>query len=129
MKIKYLQLPQYSWRLIVFYNIHPTDLGGVIVTLWKYGCKNKDLKTVALVLRNKNTGFTYTNQESRFSIMGIGSATSEKEYINTLVHEIKHLQSDICNYYYWDHHGEQASIVAGDIAGVMYQGFRYNKLT
>jgi len=124
MKVQYLQLFNYSWRLIVFYNIHPRDLEEVIVTLWKYGCPNKDLRTVALVLQNPDKGFTYTHPTNMFSIMGIGWATSEQEYINTLVHEIKHLQSDICNYYSWSHKGEQASIVAGDIAGTMYQGFK-----
>lgn len=124
MRVQHLQLSKYGWRLIVFYNIHPKDLEEIIITLWEYGCPNKDLRTVALVLQNPNTGFTYTHPTNRFSIMGIGWATSEQEYINTLVHEIKHLQSDICNYYLWSHRGEQASLVAGDIAGTMYQGFK-----
>ena len=124
MNVQHLQLSKYGWRLIVFYDIHPNDLEEVIITLWEYGCPNKDLKTVALVLQNKNTGFTYTHPTGRFSIMGIGWATSEKEFINTIVHEIKHLQSDICNYYSWRHDDEQASLVAGDIAGTMYLGFK-----
>lgn len=121
---QHLQLSKYGWRLIVFYNIYPKDLEKVILTLWEYWCPNKDLKTVALVLQNPNTGFTYTHPIQRLSIMGIGHVTSDDEFVNTVVHEIKHLQSDICNYYSWKHDGEQASLVAGDIAGNMYQVFK-----
>lgn len=121
---QYLQLSPYNWRLTVFYNIQPKDLEEVLITLWEYGCPNKEIRTVALTLQKRNTGFTYTNHYLRTSIMGIGWVTSDNQFINTIVHEIKHLQSDICNYYGISHTGEQASIISGDVAELMYTDFK-----
>ena len=114
----YLQLPKYNWRLTLFYNIRPKDLSTVLTDLWELGCANSSIKTVAITLLDHNTGFTYT--VGNYSIMGIGISDSKAESINTLVHEIKHLQSDICNYYSISHSDELAAIIAGDIAMEIY---------
>lgn len=119
---KHLQLPKYNWRLTLFYNIKPKDLSTVLTKLWESGCDNSSIKTIAITLLNQNTGFTYT--VGNYSIMGIGITDSNAEFINTLVHEIKHLQSDICNYYSISHSGEEAAIITGDIAMEMYLNFK-----
>lgn len=40
---------------------------------------------------NLNTGFTFTNQESKLAVVVIGPTSSEEEFINTLCHEVHHL--------------------------------------
>lgn len=119
---KHLQLSKYNWRLTLFYNIKPKDLPIVSTELWEFGCTNYDIRTIAVTLLKLNTGFTYTR--GNYSIMGIGWTDSDKESINTIAHEIKHLQSDICNYYGISHSGEEAAIITGDIAMEMYLNFK-----
>lgn len=58
--------------------------------------------------------------------MGIGIADSKEQFINTIVHEIKHLQSHICEYYNVSEKGEQAAYLIGYIAMKMFKVF--NKL-
>ena len=116
-----LQLFNYGWRLFVFYNITVKDLDIVLPTLWENGCSNEGIREVALAITEPNAGFTHS--QGRFSIMGIGWVDSPEQFSNTLVHEINHLQDDICNYYNLPTEGELASTVAGDIAMAMFNGF------
>lgn len=123
-----LRLSGLNWRLVVYYNIGPEVPEEVLITLWENWCSNKDIKKVILTLQNKNSGFTYTNSRDHISIMGIGKATSKEEFSNTVVHEIQHLQVDLCTYYGIPYVGEEPAIIAGEIAKAMYKGFiRYIK--
>lgn len=124
MIVQSLQLYNYSWRLLVFYNVTVNDLDTVLPTLWENNCSNEGIREVALAIMNPNSGFTHSN--GRYSIMGIGWVNSVYEFYNTLVHEINHLQDDICIYYKLPLYGEIPSTIAGDIAMEMYKNF--NKL-
>lgn len=116
-----LQLYNYGWRLLVFYNVTVEDLDIVLPTLWNNGCSNSGIREIAKITLSPNTGFTHS--KGRFSIMGIGWSDSPEEFVNSLVHEINHLQDDICQYYNLPNSGEVASIISGDIAMEMYRGF------
>lgn len=82
------------WKIIVLYN----------VWLGKY-----------------NTGFTHTDFAKRRSIVTISPTTSEEQFLNTVVHEIKHLQSHICRYYNVDEDSEEAAYLIGYIAQKMHK--------
>lgn len=41
----------------------------------------------------KDVGFTYTDSNKRTSIVGIAATSSQEQFLNTLVHEAKHVQS------------------------------------
>lgn len=75
-------------------------------------------------LGQDNSGFTYTNYEKRLSIVGIGRASSKSQFLNTIVHEAKHIQSNICTYYDVPEDGEQAAYLIGYIVMKMYDIFR-----
>lgn len=121
MTTKSLQLYDYGWRLFVFYNVTVKDLDIVLPALWENGCSNEGIREVAMAIIYPNSGFTLSGD--RFSIMGIGWADSPEEFLNTFVHEINHLQDDICTYYNLPIKGEVASTIAGDIAMAMYKSF------
>lgn len=64
-----------------------------------------------------NEGFTFTNGGMREALVVIGPSTSGKEFINTFVHEIKHLSVAIADGLGLDIRGEGAAYLAGDAAG------------
>lgn len=68
-----------------------------------------------------NSGFTQTDMYKRYSIIGIGKADSKAQFLNTVVHEAKHLQSNICEYYGVKENGEQAAYLIGYIIQKMYE--------
>ena len=77
-----------------------------------------------IYLGEKNSGFTHTNFNKRLSIVGIGKADSKKQFLNTIVHEAKHIQSHICNYYDVDEDSEDAAYLIGYIVMKMYDCFK-----
>lgn len=72
----------------------------------------------------KDVGFTQTDYNKRTSIVGISNTTTKSELINTIVHEAKHVQTHICNYYNVDEKGEDAAYLIGYIVQQMYFVFR-----
>lgn len=85
------------WRIIVVYNAY---------------------------LGNKNTGFTHTDFNKKLSIVGISETSSQEELLNTIVHEAKHVQSHICEYYNVPEDGEQAAYLIGFIVQRMHRVFK-----
>ena len=71
----------------------------------------------------ENVGFTYTDPKKKTSIVGIASTSSQEEFLNTIVHEAKHVQSHICEYYDVHEDGEQAAYLIGYIVQKMHKVF------
>ena len=42
-----------------------------------------------------NTGFTYSNKKQRRCVMVVGKSSSPSEFINTTMHEVRHVSDDI----------------------------------
>lgn len=75
-------------------------------------------------LGDENTGFTYTDFHSKRSVVGISSTSTQEQLFNTIVHEAKHVQSHICNYYGVDEDSEEAAYLIGFIVQKMHKVFR-----
>ena len=76
-------------------------------------------------LGKENTGFTHTDFSKKKSIVGISETDSQEQFFNTLVHEIKHVQSHICMYYNVEEDSEEAAYLTGFIAQNMHRCFRH----
>ena len=68
---------------------------------------------------NLNQGFTYSSMERRKSIVVIGLASSREQFLNTVVHEAKHVQSAVCAYYGIKEDSEDAAYLIGYIVMIM----------
>lgn len=76
-------------------------------------------------LGQEDTGFTYTDFNKRQSIVGISPTSTQEEFLNTIVHEAKHVQSHICRYYKVKEDSEKAAYLIGYIIQKMHRVFRY----
>lgn len=97
MKYQEIDIEGY-WKIIVCYNVY---------------------------LGQDNAGFTHTDFSKKLSIVGIGMTTSKKQFINTISHEAKHIQSHICQYYQVSEDSEDAAYLLGYIMMKMYEVFKY----
>lgn len=113
-----------GWNLIVLYNASLLYKDEIVELLQRADCPSVDIRAALLVLRNKNTGFTYSNVNERISIVCISEATSAEQFMSTVVHESKHVQSHICSYYDINEKGEEAAYLIGYIARRMYKVIR-----
>ncbi len=63
-----------------------------------------------------NTGFTFSNGDIRKSVIVIGNTSSGSEFLNSFVHELRHLTDDIAVADGMQLSGEPVAYLAGDIA-------------
>lgn len=83
------------------------------------GCSDTVYDRVAVKMEQNdlNTGFTYSNKGVRETLMVVGKASSNAEYINSITHELRHLCDDIASVTNMQTSGEEVAYLAGDIAG------------
>lgn len=70
-----------------------------------------------------NQGFSYSIISQRRSVVVIGIADSYEQFLNTVVHEAKHIQSTICDYYDVSEDSEDAAYLIGYIVMMMSRNF------
>lgn len=57
------------------------------------------------------------------SVVCISRATNIEQFVNTAIHEAKHVQSHICSYYKIDEDSETAAYLMGYLVQRMYRYF------
>lgn len=117
---QYIQLGRKGWNILVYYNVNPSDFIEIEDSLIQLDCKKKDISKVFKNLQRKNTGFTFSNTEYKMSIVCISEATNVGQFVNTAIHEAKHVQSHICEYYGIKENSEEAAYLIGHIVRRMY---------
>lgn len=118
---QYIQLGDQGWNVLVYYNVQPEDFVEVADSLEQLDCPEDDMRLALRTLRKKNTGFTYSNDEYMMSVVCIGNASSIGQFVNTAIHEAKHVQSHICAYYNIPENSETAAYLIGHLVHRMYK--------
>ena len=103
-----------GWRVDVFIDdgYHPDMVMGCLEDM---GAENDILENAhGLIVENRpNQAFTYSN--GRRTCIYIGWTTSPQEFINSMIHEIRHLVDHIAEYYGLDNN-EAVGYLSGDAA-------------
>ena len=97
----------------MYYGVHSEDFVEVEDALRQLGCSHKDVRRSLKVLTKENTGFTFSNSEYKMSIICIGPSSDVSQFVNTAIHEAKHVQSHICSYYDIPENSEKAAYLIG----------------
>lgn len=121
MATQYIELGNQGWHVIIYYNVSIQDFSEIVDVLRAEGCPEETIVNTASVLRRRNTGFTFTNFEDKVSIVCISKATNASQFLNTVIHEAKHVQSHICYYYGIDEDSEEAAYLIGYMVSRMYK--------
>ena len=123
MVAQYIQLGKRDWNVLVYYGVGEDNFIEVADSLQQLGCPDKDIKRALKVLTRENTGFTFSNSDYKMSIVCIGLASDISQFVNTAIHEAKHVQSHICSYYKIDGDSETAAYLMGHLVQRMYKMF------
>ena len=119
---QYIELGNNGWHIYVYYNVNATNITEVIRSLRLLHCQERYIaKSTRVMSTGINTGMTYTNTKEKISLVCIGEADSDEQFVNTVIHEAKHVQSHICDYYGISEGSEKAAYLMGYIAQRMYR--------
>ena len=118
---QYIKIGKANWNILVCYNVDSEDFVEIEDFLRQIDCPKNEIRKSFKVLRRKNTGLTFSNSDYKMSIVCISKATNIGQFVNTTVHEAKHVQSHICEYYGVDEDSEDAAYLIGHIVHEMYK--------
>lgn len=120
--IRQLIVVQNKWSILIWYGTTIEDYTDVLEQLVSMGCPIPEAEYSADVVSSfRNTGLTFSDTDSRVSFVCVSSATSYSQMVDTIVHEIKHVQSHICEYYDVDEDSEDAAYLIGYLAKRVYK--------
>jgi hypothetical protein len=118
---QYIQLGDRDWNVLVYYNVKPEDFVEVCDSLRQIGCSKRELAKAFKTLRRENTGLTFSSTDYKMSIVCIGHASDVGQFVNTAIHEAKHVQSHMCAYFGIDEDSETAAYLIGHLVHRMYK--------
>lgn len=118
---QYIQVGHQDWGILVYYNVQSKDFYEIEETLIQTDCPEDDMDRALTVLTKRNTGFTFSNTEYKMSVVCVSKTTTASQFVNTVVHEAKHVQSHICSYYNIEEDSEDAAYLIGHIVRQMYR--------
>ena len=110
-----------TWNLLIYYNASLDNRVELKDSLLSLGASKREIKKALQVLRNKNAGFTFSNSDQMMSIVCIGEAENNQQFLDTIVHELKHVQSHICEFYDVEEDSEEAAYLMGYMIRKMYK--------
>lgn len=123
---QHFYLKKYNWDVTVLYNVDEYDVEYIKQLLSEICDDYGTIQDGVKYIRNGdyNSGFIYSNFDTKCSIIVIGKATSNAEFLNTIGHEANHLQSHIASKYNLNEKGEEVSYLMGDIIQKMSKVFK-----
>lgn len=121
-------LEKYSWDIEVCIVVDTPNIKYILNRLKDLGCPNSILhRATSRLVDYEDSGFTYTSQDKRQSIMVINKPCSIKEFVDTYNHEKNHVEMHICKEFGIDPYSEKAAYLSGQLAkklfGVMLKHF------
>lgn len=118
MIIRDLYIEKYRWHVHCYFAVNKYYTEEILNILGSLGCSTRVYNKVrAKMKRNeRNAGFTYSNKMTHETLMVVGLASSNAEYINSITHELRHLCDDIANEVDIPKSGEEIAYLTGDIA-------------
>lgn len=88
-----------KWGVVVNYDVQPGDLPYILAQVDRVGVSGRDRREIEGLFDAPNRGFTVSDMEERMSLTCIGWADSREQMVDTIIHEIDHVQRDVCEYY------------------------------
>lgn len=114
---QHFALPKYGWRVCAYYVVTRPDAEEILDALAHIGCGGEDLQRAYdnLTSGRLDTGLTYSNSDTRETVIVFAKTSSAKEFMQSYKHETGHLQSHIAQTFGIDPHGEELQYIGDDI--------------
>lgn len=111
-----------EWSVVLFIEPDTSELPSVCSELARNGCVDEKLKDAVrpITARLKNEGFTYSNPQKKISVSATINSSSKDEFMNTLAHELRHIERHICKAYDIDPYSEDVGYIAGALSEAVY---------
>jgi hypothetical protein len=117
-----IYIERFGWLVHAYFHKTGYDVDEIMMHLWDLGCDGETAKRAYENLQSDslNLGLCYSNYRHQESIFVVGKTSSPAEFLNSLNHELVHLQSHICEVFHLDPMGEEIAYAMGDFSMKVY---------
>lgn len=102
-----------AWGVLFCCDYGRRDIERMWAIMESFGLSEYSIIEAMDVLRHRNTGMTISRYDVTMSVMFVSEATSHEQLMDTVAHEIDHVQYAICRYYDVERGGEDAAWLQG----------------
>ena len=120
MKTEYFDIGDDDWGIVLCYDYDVDDYGKLWRIIRTFGVPDDNAQAAMGVLSKPDTGMTITSMQDMMSVILISRATSDAEWFDTLVHELKHVVEHISEFYRVDPKSEAAAYLQGEIGRQLF---------
>ncbi len=111
------RLPKYDWVVYAYYVVTKPHAEEILENLATIGCPNKDLRRAGrnLYSGKLDTGLTYSNKDTRETVMVFAKTSCAREFQQSYQHETGHLKDHITQAFGVSPHGEEIQYIGDEI--------------
>lgn len=120
MKTEFFNIGDDDWGIVLCYDYDVEDYGRLWSIIRAFGMPDDKAQAAMGVLGKPDTGMTITSMEDMMSVMLISRATSDAEWFDSLIHEVKHVVEHISEFYRVDPKSEPAAYLQGEIGRQLF---------
>lgn len=123
MIIQDIYLNEYDWHVRIYYAVTTYWTDRIASDMERVGCSGIRLERAyrSLSKGDLNTGITYSNLRTGETVMVISLTSTTSEFLNSWMHEMRHLSRHVEQAYGIDPYGEDAAYLEGEIAQKMFR--------
>lgn len=111
---KYIGIPNNKWGIVVIYDFDTRkDYVELMAIMRSFGMSQYNSKKALRILSNYNTGMAISLDELKMSAIFISDSSSNSQWWDSAIHELKHVADSIINYYGVDWDSEDAAYLTG----------------
>ena len=116
-------IEEYDWTIYAYYDVDDSDIDEIIDSLISIGSDYQRVQDAYAILEQSeaNYGITYSNHILKTTVLVIGRANSAEQFLNTFVHELRHIENHITKTYNLDNNSEEVCYLIGNIAQRLYR--------
>ena len=117
-----VRIPKYGWTLHAFFAVDAYYTYEILDVMRRIGApKGIILKAHNNMLSgNLDSGLCYGNPVRREAVLVTSITSSPQEFLDSLVHELRHLQQYIADECGISEHGEEPCYLIGDLARALF---------
>lgn len=121
MRNRYFEIGDNDWGLLLCWDYNDEELyDDVYSILYNFGMDSKGIRRALGILGSPDSGMTVSDFSERMSVILIGDTTSEEQWIDTLMHELKHVVEHISSFYKVSPKSEDAAYLQGEIGRQLF---------
>lgn len=104
------------WVIDFLFATESYDEDGVLSCLYEIDCPYDIMLRASRIMQSNrmNRGFTFSNEALKRSVCVVGPSTSGKQFLNTLVHEVRHVADAIAKHLGYELDAEGPAYISGD---------------